>query len=553
MKNNQKFTFEISLSVLNHLGRNLYRSFATVLGEAISNSWDAKAQNVWIYINKENNTFLIKDDGDGMNAEDFQNKFLKIGYSKRKDGTTETSTGRPYIGRKGIGKLALLSCANKVTVISKTPTSDYTGGTINNSGLDAAIQDDLKPSEYPLEKISAPTLPEYRKGHTQGTIIFFDDLNYEIKNRIEHIKKIIALSFRFSILDDTFNIFVNDEAVTMASLKDLAENTEFVWGFNQIKDPYIDEYVKSKEPIKMLKMEGNIHGFIASVEKPSHLKIRDTDEKLSIDLFVNGRLREKDILKHISNARVPLSYLYGQIHADDFDDEKDRFTSAREGIIAEDPRFKTFLNHLKPQISIILSNWDDWRIKNKNEGDPHNTKRSPKERASRTLFNSTAADYSEKTKSKKEKTPREKKIDSWIDDLEQEAQFNFPAYADCFLSENLIRNYIKDTDIALSPEATTRAKDMQTREQEIKDQVNISIDILKTPTDINYLSMDDLANLVDKQDKSKTPAAALSRSAVEYKPMRNALMHTAILTDPAKMRLSAVYENIKARLITLLK
>ena len=37
----KQFTFEISLSVLNHLGRNLYRSFMTVVGEALSNSWDA--------------------------------------------------------------------------------------------------------------------------------------------------------------------------------------------------------------------------------------------------------------------------------------------------------------------------------------------------------------------------------------------------------------------------------------------------------------------------------------------------------------------------------
>lgn len=45
---NKEFTFEISLSVLNHLGRSLYRSFATVLGEAISNSWDADAKTVKI-------------------------------------------------------------------------------------------------------------------------------------------------------------------------------------------------------------------------------------------------------------------------------------------------------------------------------------------------------------------------------------------------------------------------------------------------------------------------------------------------------------------------
>ena len=44
------FNFNISLSVLNHLGRNLYRSFITVIGEAISNSWDADANNVYITI-----------------------------------------------------------------------------------------------------------------------------------------------------------------------------------------------------------------------------------------------------------------------------------------------------------------------------------------------------------------------------------------------------------------------------------------------------------------------------------------------------------------------
>src|SRR5713101_3352049 len=108
MENKQPFTFAISLSVLNHLGRSLYRSFATVLGEAISNSWDADAKNVEIFVDRNKHSFFIKDDGLGMTADDFQNKFLKIGYSKRKNGS-KSPGGRPYIGRKGIGKLALLS------------------------------------------------------------------------------------------------------------------------------------------------------------------------------------------------------------------------------------------------------------------------------------------------------------------------------------------------------------------------------------------------------------------------------------------------------------
>src|SRR5229473_3881947 len=98
MEDKKPFTFEISLSVLNHLGRSLYRSFATVLGEAISNSWDADAKNVHIDLDRNRNGFFIKDDGTGMTAGDFQNKFLRIGYSKRKDGTRLSPAGRPFIG-----------------------------------------------------------------------------------------------------------------------------------------------------------------------------------------------------------------------------------------------------------------------------------------------------------------------------------------------------------------------------------------------------------------------------------------------------------------------
>lgn len=148
------YTFNISLSVLNHLGRNLYRSFITVLGEAISNSWDAEADNVWIYLDREKNFLVIKDDGNGMDEDAFQNKFLKIGYSKRKDGDTKTpNKNRPFIGRKGIGKLALLSCAQRISIISKTNNSEFTGGVIDNSGLDQAIKDDLTPDKYPLGNV----------------------------------------------------------------------------------------------------------------------------------------------------------------------------------------------------------------------------------------------------------------------------------------------------------------------------------------------------------------------------------------------------------------
>jgi hypothetical protein len=68
------FIFEISLTILDHLGRNLYRNFVTILGEAISNSWDADAKNVWIYV--ENDNFIIKDD---VNTREYAKYVLREG------------------------------------------------------------------------------------------------------------------------------------------------------------------------------------------------------------------------------------------------------------------------------------------------------------------------------------------------------------------------------------------------------------------------------------------------------------------------------------------
>ena len=72
-----EFNFRFSLSVLNHLGRGLYRSFATVIAEAISNSWDADAESVHVEIKRD--SLVIWDNGVGMDAKDLQDKFLKIG------------------------------------------------------------------------------------------------------------------------------------------------------------------------------------------------------------------------------------------------------------------------------------------------------------------------------------------------------------------------------------------------------------------------------------------------------------------------------------------
>ena len=539
----ENFKFEISLSVLNHLGRNLYRNFITVLGEAISNAWDADAKKVWIEIDRESSVFSIKDDGIGMDADDFQSKFLKIGYSKRADGGMKTPGQRPYIGAKGIGKLALLSCAKRISVFTKKSREDYVGGLIDNSGLDEAIKSDLTPEQYPLEGLNYDLITELSAGHDHGTVIVFEETKEQIRNSIAHIKKMLAMIFRFSLIDSDFSIVVNGEEVLLNDLHDLLQKTEFVWQINNYEDDFITGFSSLKHDKISLTTTLDIRGFIASVEKPRNLKITGTDERATIDLFVNGRLREKNILRHIPTQRIVESYIYGQVHFDSMDAAgKDPFTSSREGIVEDDENFQSLLDYLKRDaIPQIFDDWDKHRLSRGEEGDQDNKRKSKKERKARDLYSAAREEYKPDADA-----PARDQVDEWLTSLRDDAEFNVSAYVDCFLSENLIRKYLKTKGVNLTKEAEREVTKWKESEAKRKGEANISFALRRDDDDLSYLGMDHLALCVEST-KERGKKQTLWVDAISYRPPRNVVGHTGLLTNNAKQLLALTYENIKAR------
>ena len=545
------FTFNISLSILNHLGRNLYRSIMTVLGEAISNSWDADAENVYITIDREANNISIYDDGNGMTESDFQNKFLKIGYSKRKGGVNLSEHSRPFIGRKGIGKLALLSCAKKITILSRTRQGQLIGGVIDNAGLDDAIKDDISTNDYTLGVPDKEIYDKYDSLLTNGTAIIFEELTDGIRNRVEYIRTLIALYFRFSLIDSKFTIHLNGTPITLEELKPLADSTQFIWNINNLQDPYIENSLIGNAHLKKNKSLtsdlSGIKGFIASVEKPSKVKIRGTNEKTTVDLYVNGRLREKDILRHIPSTRIVENYLYGQIHYDELDDEIDRFTSSREGVISDDPKFISFLKEIETMMKTIIEDWDKWRTELKQDGDPDNSRITRKERKSRELVNEVTSEFIPSD----EKPEEKKKVEQWINDLNEDAQFNVSSYTECFISENLLRKYIKEKGVVLPDKLVQQIETWRKNHKETKEKANIFFEIRTSHDDLFYCEMDNLAGLATAPE-DKTRSVSFTQDAKEYKPIRDALCHTSRLTNEAKAKLTSTYANIKARISQLL-
>lgn len=548
----EAYNFELSLSILNHLGRNLYRNFVTVLGEAISNSWDADSKNVWINIDRENSSFSIKDDGVGMDSDGFQNKFLKIGYSKRKDGDRLSTGKRPFIGAKGIGKLALLSCADRISVFTKNKDTDYVGGTIDNGDLDIAITDDLTPQQYGLEPLDFDLVTDLRKGHHQGTIIVFQSMKDQMKNSEAYIRKILALCFKFSLLDEAFTIHVNGQPVTIDDLSDLSENTEFVWIINKFDDSYTKALTSLKADPQGVVTSLPVKGFLATVKKPRDAKINLTDERASVDLFVNGRIREKNILRHIPTQRILESYLYGQIHYDSMDRKgTDPFTSSREGIVEDDAAFIELLEYLKKDlIPRILDEWDALRLSRNEEGDDENTSRFTKKQRKAKAFISEA----EKEYAPPKGTPQNDKVEGWLSKLRPDAEFNMSAYVDCFLSENLIREFIENQSVTITAPAQTEIDKWKKRESENLQEANISYAITRTKNDLGYLGMKELSILTEGgKNDSKGKPTSLYRDQISYTPIRNAVGHTSLLTPNAKIQLGMTLVNIKARLQKLLE
>lgn len=198
-------------------------------------------------------------------------------------------------------------------------------------------------------------------------------------------------------------------------------------------------------------------------------------------------------------------------------------------------------------LKIIIEDWDIWRVEEGREGDSENTRMTKKERKSKELYDTVVDEYVPPRGSAQRNI-----VDEWVKSLRDDAQFNLSTYAECFVSENLLRKYIKHKKMPLSSEAQVNLEKYKQREVEAKNKANISFEIRQNKDDLLYFDMDDLANFVDKPaDPNKQ--AGIARDAKVYKPVRDAMAHTSILTSVAKNSLNITYENIKARIKKLLE
>ena len=352
----EPYELNINLSVLNHLGLNLYSNVPAVLSELVANAWDADASRVDVSIEKtgEDMKITIQDDGCGMNDSDFRDKFLTVGYQRRGQGS---STGdltlvkkRPVMGRKGIGKLSAFSVAEKVQIISKKEDTESIAIELNIPDIRDAI--DREESYHP-STISAPNDFAPEKG---GTRLVLSKLKKRVNALLgPNLKKRVAR--RFSIFSEDFKVFINNEEITIND-RDYFGKLEYslVYGdYNQSNFEHTKKYIIPRDNNTVDK-HGNysIRGWIGLVKTSRALQ--DGDDNLNkISVLARGKVALEDILDSFREGGLYTKYIIGELEADflDLTVEEDIATSSRQDFIQSDERFAMLREFVKNELKFL--------------------------------------------------------------------------------------------------------------------------------------------------------------------------------------------------------
>ncbi len=124
-------SFRARARTLDMLGRQQIAGIPTAISELFKNAHDADASRVEVDYYRRDGLFVLRDDGFGMQTDEFIDRWLTIATEtsiqrKREESQRrQPSRGaRPILGEKGIGRLAIATIAPQVLVLTRALRDD---------------------------------------------------------------------------------------------------------------------------------------------------------------------------------------------------------------------------------------------------------------------------------------------------------------------------------------------------------------------------------------------------------------------------------------------
>src|SRR5882757_4099063 len=117
--------FRARARAVDMLGRQQIAGIPTAISELFKNAHDAYAQHAVADYFRREGLFVLRDDGIGMSAQDFADRWLMLGTEAKvpaRGRPRPTRPGfrrRPVLGEKGIGRLAIAAIGPQVLVLTR--------------------------------------------------------------------------------------------------------------------------------------------------------------------------------------------------------------------------------------------------------------------------------------------------------------------------------------------------------------------------------------------------------------------------------------------------
>jgi hypothetical protein len=161
-----KISVEISYKIIELFSAGLYSSPNKAFEELVSNSYDADASKVCVYVpmdkTLEDSILWVADNGTSMGKDDLK-QFWKIGTSNKRE---NENAQRLPIGKFGIGKLATYILTHNLTLICKASDAKYYAVEMNYSNINKDSTEVIKLDEKELTESEVKSIlnPIIKKG-----------------------------------------------------------------------------------------------------------------------------------------------------------------------------------------------------------------------------------------------------------------------------------------------------------------------------------------------------------------------------------------------------
>jgi hypothetical protein len=341
------YEMQFDIGTIKHLGLQMYSTLPPVIGELVSNAWDADASRVDITIPTSSLTaqseIVVEDGGVGMSDKDVREAYLIVGRDRRlEQGDKPTAKGRRLQGRKGIGKFSAFGIAGEIEV--ETVKNGETSRFIMNYGR-------LEKSAA-LRKIRMPPLPPTGLVK-KGTKVTLRNIN-KYRNRPINIPALRrGLARRFSIIgrEYGFEIYINGSQITPQE-RDLRRLLDL----DADGKPYIWEY--DREEIET-GTGWRVSGWIGALNRTNEL---EDGIQRGIVIFARGKMVQAPfVFEATVGQQYALSYLVGELHAEFVDEAEDTIGTTRNSLVWDIEPNATFKRWGQAEVNRIARQWAEKR------------------------------------------------------------------------------------------------------------------------------------------------------------------------------------------------